>query len=46
MTVLERPEYETELFTLRGQMDAAAFSIGWASGRAMTIEQAIRYAVE
>ncbi len=31
---------------LRAQLDEATFAVGWAEGQAMTLEQAITYALE
>jgi hypothetical protein len=42
----EHPEYEREMAALRAQMDAEAFAAAWAEGRAMTLEQAVSYAIE
>jgi tetratricopeptide (TPR) repeat protein len=46
MNPMERPEYEREVNDLRTYMDKAAFSKAWAEGRALTMEQAIEYALE
>jgi predicted ATPase/class 3 adenylate cyclase len=46
MTPLERREYEDELANLRAGMDHDAFDAAWAEGRAMSMEQAISYALE
>jgi len=45
MTPVERVEYEQAVSNLRAQTDEAAFSLAWGEGRAMTLEQAIAYAV-
>jgi predicted ATPase/class 3 adenylate cyclase len=46
MMPTERPEYDREVNDLRANMDEAAFSKAWAEGRALTMEQAIEYALE
>jgi predicted ATPase/class 3 adenylate cyclase len=46
MADYERPEYEREVAALRAQMDAAAFGAAWAEGRAMTLDQAVAYALQ
>ena len=42
----ERAEYEREVNNLRANMDAATFAKAWAEGRAMTMEQAVEYALK
>ncbi len=42
----ERPAYERNVATVRGQLDETAFAAAWAEGRVMTVEQAITYALE
>ena len=46
MTPLEHVEYDREVSDLRANMDEDAFSKTWAEGRALTMEQAIEYALE
>ena len=46
MTTFERVEYDREVNDLRVNMDEATFAKSWAEGRAMTMEQAIAYALE
>jgi len=46
MTGLERTEYDREVAALRVQMDAEAHAAKWAAGRAMTLDQAVAYALE
>jgi predicted ATPase/class 3 adenylate cyclase len=46
MTPFERMEYEREVSDLRANMDEAAFVKAWTEGRAMTMEQAIVFALE
>ena len=41
----EREIHEHVVTALRAQLDAAAFSKAWAEGQAMTMEQAIEYAL-
>ncbi len=38
--------YEQALASSRSHADADAFAAAWAEGRAMTLEQAIAYALE
>jgi tetratricopeptide repeat protein len=45
MTGFERMEYDREVAELRGQMDTEAYASNWAAGRAMSLEQAIAYAL-
>jgi len=42
----DRPDYESNLASLRAQLDTVAFEAAWAEGKAMTLEQAIAYALE
>jgi hypothetical protein len=46
MNPMEQFEYDREVSDLRANMDAATFARAWAAGRAMTMEQAIEFAVE
>ncbi len=46
MTEYERPEYEAAVAELRSQMDEAGFSAAWAEGRGLSMDQAIRLALE
>ena len=46
MTAVERVEYDRELADLRSNMDDKSFVLGWAEGSAMTLEQAISFALE
>ena len=43
---LDRGPYERGLAALRAHLDAAALQVAWAEGRALTLEQAIAYALE
>ena len=45
MTPLETTEYDREIASLRQGMDEAAFTSAWADGKAMSMEQAINYAL-
>jgi hypothetical protein len=40
-----RREYEWAIATARAAIDAVAWQAAWAEGRAMTLEQAIAYAL-
>jgi non-specific serine/threonine protein kinase len=42
----QRPEYESCLEALRPQLDEATLAALWAAGRAMTVKQAVAYALE
>jgi hypothetical protein len=46
MMPIERPEYDREVNDLRNNMEEATFARVWAEGRALTMEQAIKYALE
>jgi hypothetical protein len=46
MMPIERPEYDREVSDLRANMDETAFAKAWAEGRALTMVQAIEYALE
>ncbi|HET9590097.1 MAG TPA: hypothetical protein VFO91_15030, partial [Anaerolineales bacterium] len=45
MTVVERVEYDREVADLRAGMDKSAFESAWTQGRAMTMDEAIGYAL-
>jgi tetratricopeptide (TPR) repeat protein len=42
----ERAEHERVIVTARAQLNEAAFAAAWAAGQAMTLEQAIAYALK
>jgi hypothetical protein len=42
---VDRAAYERNVAAVRAQFDAASFAAAWAEGRAMTLEQAIAYAL-
>jgi uridine phosphorylase len=46
MSGLERIEYDQEIANLRTGLDKEVFTSTWAEGRAMSMEQAINYALE
>jgi predicted ATPase/class 3 adenylate cyclase len=46
MTPLEQSEYDAALGRLRGTMEGEAFDAAWSEGQAMSVEQAISYALE
>ena len=46
MTPLERREYDQAVSNLRARIDETALAKAWAEGRALTMEQAIEYALE
>jgi predicted ATPase len=39
-------EYDRRVAAIRGHIDGATFAAAWAAGRALTLEQAIAYALE
>jgi hypothetical protein len=41
-----RAEYERNVAAARAQLGEEAFAAAWAAGRAMTVEQAIAYALD
>ncbi|MDQ5854093.1 MAG: hypothetical protein M3380_18890, partial [Chloroflexota bacterium] len=43
---VDRPHQETALARLRTALGATTFAARWAEGRALTLEQAIAYALE
>jgi hypothetical protein len=43
---LHQPRYETLIAALQSQLDEAAFKLAWTRGAAMSLEQAIQYALE
>jgi tetratricopeptide (TPR) repeat protein len=46
MNPMEQFEYDREVIDLRANMDAATFAKAWAEGRALSMEQAIEFALE
>ena len=38
-------DYERDVAAARTQLDEATFAVAWAAGQAMTLEQAIAYAL-
>ncbi len=42
----DRADYDHNVAAVRAQLDEAAFAKAWAEGRAMTLEQAVEYALE
>ncbi len=46
MTPFERAEYDPEITSLRANMDQTDFTRTWSEGRALTMEQAITFALE
>ena len=46
MTPKEKTEYDRQVANLRAGMDEKAFAAAWAEGHAMSMEQAIAYALE
>jgi hypothetical protein len=45
MTVMEHREYEQAVAQLRAQTDPAIVEAAWARGRALTMEEAVAYAL-
>ena len=46
MSPAERAEYDTAVAATRAALGEEAFAAAWAEGQAMTMEQAIEYALE
>ena len=44
--VLDHEMYERMLGSVRAQLDKATWEAAWAEGRAMSLEQAVAYALE
>jgi tetratricopeptide (TPR) repeat protein len=44
--IVERTDHERTLAAVRARLDKATFDAAWAEGHALTIEQAIEYALE
>jgi hypothetical protein len=42
----DRLDYDRNLTTARARLDEASFEAAWAAGRAMSMEEAIAYALE
>jgi hypothetical protein len=42
----DQKEFDHYVTAVRGQLDEVVFVKAWAEGRAMTLEQAIEYALE
>jgi hypothetical protein len=45
MYTFDRLEYERFTESLRLQLDQAAWTAGWAAGRAMSLKEAVAYAL-
>jgi predicted ATPase/DNA-binding SARP family transcriptional activator len=46
LSLAERVRYERSVAAARAQIDEATFAAAWAAGRAMTLEQAVAYALK
>ncbi len=46
MDLIDCIDYDRSLAAIRALMDEATFGAAWASGRALTREQAVAYALE
>ena len=46
ITPVDRADHDRTVAAVRAQLDEATFAAAWAKGRAMTLEQAIAYALE
>ncbi|MFL5732354.1 MAG: tetratricopeptide repeat protein, partial [Chloroflexia bacterium] len=46
LTPADRTQYDTDLAATRSQLDAPTWQAAWAEGRALTLDQAIVYALE
>jgi hypothetical protein len=42
----DRPDYESNIAVTRAQLDLTTFEMAWAEGRAMTLDQAVEFALE
>jgi tetratricopeptide (TPR) repeat protein len=42
----DQPEYDRDMASIRDQLDDVAFAAAWAAGQAMTLEQAIAFALD
>ncbi len=45
ITPVERADYDRNIDALRATLSKPKFTNAWAQGRAMTLEQAIEYAI-
>ena len=43
---VDRAGYDSQVAAMRSQLDEARFAAAWAEGRAMTIEEAVEYALQ
>jgi hypothetical protein len=43
--LVDQPEYERQLSLVRDQLDETTFAAGWDQGQAMTLQQAVDYAL-
>ncbi len=43
---VDRRRYDVAIADIRAQLDEPTFAAAWAEGQAMTLEQAIAYALE
>lgn len=43
--LVDQPEYERQVAAVQAQLDEAQFTVAWAAGHAMTLEQAIDFAL-
>jgi len=46
MSHAHRVQYDRQVVAARAQLDERSFALAWAEGQAMTLEQAIAYALE
>jgi hypothetical protein len=46
LTPADRAQYDADLAAARSQVDEQTWEVAWAEGQAMTMEQAITYALE
>jgi hypothetical protein len=44
--LVDRDDYERDIALARAQLGEEAFTAAWATGQAMSLEQAIAYALE
>jgi hypothetical protein len=46
MSPSQRAEYERQIAAARSRLGDSAFAAAWAEGQAMSLEEAVAYAVE
>jgi len=46
LTPFDRADYDRDVAAIQAQLDNAALKAAWVEGRAMSLEQAVAYALE